>query len=116
MSNFITTIAQLYEMAMSVRKDENYGVDRENLQHLYDIIKFFESQFISRKDRIKEIQLVPREESGSVAVRFLVFSIFGEDLKRFCEVMQYASALSFESIDDMVHIEVVVPHVFREKK
>ncbi len=53
-----------------------------------------------------------KEEHGGITAEFAVFDIYGEDVSRFCRVMNYVSGISMDATKDGVYISVTVSNIF----
>ena len=112
---YVARLGVLYNKIMSIRTDSDFVVNQNQMDHLVNIITFFLDAAKNLEGKVEKVKLVPREEHGGVTATFLVFDIWGEDVKRFCDVMQYASAIDIDSTEDGVCISVTVPNVFVRK-
>lgn len=107
--------AELYEWAMQKRKDEDYIVNQPQMNKLIDVLEFFMDMAQKCHGSVEPVFLRPREEHGGVTANFTVFDLYGEDLRRYCEIMQYVSAMTIDAGMDGVCISVTVPYVFVER-
>lgn len=107
---------ELYEAEMASRNDADYEVNEVQMRKLIDAYAFFTE--IAERDggKIDKLKLNPKEINGGVTCYFTVFYLFGEDLMRFCKVVQSMSAISIDSMaDGDVCISFTIPRVFQKK-
>ena len=115
---FVRKIGQIYNLVLSLRRDEDFEVNQIQLDRLVNLYKFFLDKAIPPEDEVEDLDLVPREEFGSVTAKFLVFSLNGvQEVQKFCDVLQYCSACGMDVVDgNKVCIECTVPDVFVPRK
>lgn len=112
---YLARLGKLYDKIMSIRKDSDFIVNQVQMDRLVNILSFFMDASENLDGKVEPLKLVPREEHGGVTATFLVFDLYEEGVKRFCDVMQYASAITIDSTEDGVCISVTVPNVFVHK-
>lgn len=112
---YVIRLGKLYDKVMSIRKDSDYVVNQQQMDRLVDIMTFFLDKAEELDGKVNRINLTPKEEHGGVTATFIVFDIYGDDVKRFCDVMQYASAITIDSTEDGVCISITIPNVFSHK-
>ena len=112
---YLAKLGKLYQKIMSIRKDSDFVVNQPQMDRLVNVLMFFLDRVKELDGNVEPIHLVPREEHGGVTAAFLVFDVYGDDVKRFCDVMQYASAITIDSTDDGICISVTIPNVFVHK-
>lgn len=109
-------IWRLFEEEMAKRDNADYTVDRAQMQKLVDTYGVFEKLARECGGSIEPFRIVPKEVNGGVTAYFQVFSVFGENVARFCDAVRGASALSIDSLTDgRVCISMTIPGVFKHK-
>lgn len=113
----VKKLSALYQIVLSFRKDEDYEIDQEQMDKLCALYRFFLDTAGKLKDGEVELcKLVPKEEHGGVTATFLVFDVYGDNVKRFAEVISVCSAIGAEATaDGRVCIDCTVPGVFKKK-
>ena len=107
---------ELYEEAMASRNDADYEPNPEQMKKLIEGFTFFMEMAVSCHGTVEPLSLVPKKESCGITAYFRVFNLIGDDLKRFCEIVQGFSAMSIDSlVDGTVCLSFTVPKVFRKK-
>ena len=107
---------ELYEREMESRNNEDYEADPVQMQKLIDAYGFFMEMAATCNGRVNPLRLVPMKVNGGITAYFTVFHLMGDDVKRFCEIVQGFSALSIDSlVDGTVCLSFTVPKVFRRK-
>lgn len=107
---------ELYESEMCSRSNADYEADPEQMQKLIDAYGFFMEIAASCNGTVNPLKLVPKEVNGGITAYFTVFHLYGDNLKRFYDVMQCFSAMSIDSLaDGTVCLSFTVPNVFRHK-
>ena len=110
---YVARLGTLYDRIMSIRKDSDYIINPPQMDKLVNILSFFMDAVKKIGGKVEPVRLVPREEHGGVTAEFIVFDIYGDDVKRFCDAMQHASAIGIDAkTDGTVCIAVTVPNVF----
>jgi len=112
---YVQRLGALYNKVMSLRKDEDYVVNQPQMDHLVDVVEFFLNTTEDCTGSVESVILMPREEHGGVTATFLVFDVYGEKVKEFCNVISHCSAMTIDANEDGVCISVTVPHVFVHK-
>lgn len=113
---FAKKYGAVYNNILSIRKDKDYVVDNTQMQHFLDIVLFFRNLQESIGGEIYPIKIEPRMESGGFTAEFSVFDIYLEQVRAFCNVLQYASAVSIDGDDGRVCISITVPNIFRKRE
>lgn len=109
---FVARIGRLYDRILSLRRDEDYVVNQNQMEKLVNVIDFFLDAEKELTGEVRPVDLVPREEHGGVTAVFVVFDVFGDQVKRFCDVMRECSAISIDVEGDQVCISCTIPNVF----
>ena len=110
---YVRRLGVLYERIMSLRNDDDYVINQPQMDKLIEVLDFFLDSAKKNNGEVEPVALVPREEHGGVTATFIVFDVYGEDIKKFCKVIGYVSALGIDSmLDGRVCISVTVPNVF----
>lgn len=114
---YVRRLGQLYNEVMSLRKDEDYVVNQAQMEKFIDVLDFFRDMVSDDSDgEITDIDLAPKEENGGITATFIVFDVYGENVKRYCDVMRHCSAIGIEArLNDKICISVTVPEVFKHK-
>lgn len=112
---YIQRLGVLYDKVMSMRKDEDYVINQPQMTHLVDVIEFFLDAAKECDGKVDPVLLTPREEHGGVTATFVVFDIYGDNIQKFCNVVQHCSALTIDSTTRGVCISVTIPNVFVHK-
>lgn len=112
---YVARLGVLYDKIMSIRKDSDFVVNQPQMDRLVDVLTFFMDSANKLDGKVEPVSLVPREEHGGVTATFLVFDVYGDSVKRFCEVLQFASAITIDATDEGICISVTIPNVFVHK-
>ena len=105
----------MYQKLLDLRSEDDYIVNQPQLEKLMKIVEFFLEQPEHLGGSIESIDMNPKEEHGGVTATFLIFTMRGESVKKFCEVIQHASAVSIDGSEDGICISCTVPNVFVHK-
>ena len=109
-------IWELYEQEMESRNNADYEADPVQMQKLIDAYGFFAEMALSCGGKVNPVKIVPKEICSGITAYFTVFYLNGDNIRRFCEVVQGFSALSIDSLTDgTVCLSFTVPNVFRHK-
>lgn len=111
-------LSKVYEDVINLRKDSGYMINQEQMQKLTNLIDFFIITCAKlHEGSVLPVELVPREEHGGVTASFIVFDIWGDDVKKFCDVLCECSAVSIDATSDgEVCIACTIPNVFVPKQ
>lgn len=109
---YVKHIGELYSKVLSLRKDDDYVVNQPQMDKFVEVLEFFMDAARKSNGNIEPISLSPKEEHGGVTATFLVFDIYGEDIQKYCKVMNYASAITIDGTEDGICISVTIPEVF----
>lgn len=114
---YVRRFGELYNTVMSLRRDEDYRINEEQMRKFFEVCEFFGKSAESDDEAyINPIKLTPREEHGGLTATFLVFDMWGECLEEFKKIVQHLSALTIDATTDYkVCISVTVPNVFVPK-
>lgn len=103
----------MYELGN--RCDDDYELNWVQWRKLVAVVALFD-EISSDYDTVYPVEIKPSHEVGNVIADFVTLGVNGNDVAKFCKALSFASAISFDIVDDMIHIEVVIPKVFKEKK
>lgn len=109
---YVKRLGQLYEKVLSLRDDDNYVINQPQMDKLIEVLNFFLDAAQKCNGKVEPVKLTPRAEHGGVTATFIVFDIYGDDIKQYCKVMSYASAITIDGTEDGICISVTVPEVF----
>ena len=113
---YLAHLGSLYDKIMSLRKDSDYVVNQPQMDKFIEVLSFFRDTTKELNGRIEPVELIPREEHGGITAEFMVFDLSGDDVQRFCSVMQHVSAIDIDAkTDGTICIAVTVPNVFIHK-
>lgn len=114
--DYFKQIWELYEQEMAKRSNEDYEVNREQMDKLISAYWFFSKVVAENGGSIDPFRIVPSEINGGVTAYFTVFYLSGAEIAKFAEIIKGASALSIDSMEDgTVCISFTVPRVFKRK-
>ena len=102
----------LYNQLLAMHQDEDFVINQEQLDKLTEIVEFFTERCADGYGKIDRIDLNPKEWHGGVTVSFIAFYIHGDQIKDFCRVMSYCSAITVDSMTGDVRFSVTIPYVF----
>lgn len=109
----VRRLGKLYEKIISLRDNDDYAINQPQMDKLIDVLNFFLDAAKKSGGEVDPVKLVPKEEHGGVTATFVVFDIYGDDMKRFSSVIQHCSAMTIDSdIKNQICISVTVPEVF----
>lgn len=115
LGSFAKDFAKFYDELISTEKSEDYEVNPVQWRRLMDIIQFFYDK-IDVTDKMHPVKLIPQKIVGGATAEFVLFHVCGEEVSKFCEVLQHASAFSLDAnLKGMVIMSVTVPNVFKKK-
>ena len=110
---YVRRLGALYNKVLSLKSDDDYIVNQPQMNKLIDAIKFFSDTAEVLDGELDPVFLTPREEHGGVTATFLVFDVAGDDCKQFAKVIENASAVSIDSLEDgRISISITIPQVF----
>lgn len=109
---FIKKFGQIYEQVMKLRKNEDYVVNPIQMDRFLDLVQFFIRKAEEYGDKVEVEKTEPKQEFGGVTATFLVFGVNGDEVREFCKVLKYCSAISIDAVEDGVAISCTVPGVF----
>lgn len=110
---YVKRIGQLYNKVMKLKDDRNYVINEPQMDKLIEVLNFFQDTAYKCGGKVEPTELIPKEEHGGVTATFLVFDVYGEDIKRFSKAISYTSAITIDSCDEGVCISVTIPEVFK---
>lgn len=114
-TDFLKHFAQLYNIVLKMRKDEDYAINQTQMDRLCQIYRFFLDRADELDGKVEPLRLIPKEENSGVEATFLVFDVHGEKVQEFCRVMSFCSAIGIDTCTDGVCISCTVPNVFIPK-
>ena len=84
----VMILGMIYEAVMEKERNGDYVADLEQFRRYEEALDFFSD--IARKcgGEVEACELIPKERHGGITATFTVFDVYGEDLKRFCEIMK----------------------------
>lgn len=109
---FIKKFGQVYDAVMKLRKNEDYVVNPVQMDRFLDLVQFFIRKAEEYGDKVEVEKTEPKQEFGGVTATFLVFGVNGDEVREFCKVLKYCSAISIDAVEDGVAISCTVPGVF----
>lgn len=112
---FIRKFGQVYESVMKLRKNEDYVVNAVQMDRFLDLVQFFIRKSEEYGDKVEIEKAEPKQEFGGVTATFVVFGVRGDEVREFCKVLKYCSAISIDAVEDGVAISCTVPDVFVRK-
>ena len=113
---FVKNLGKLYNIVLSLRKDDDYEINQEQMDKLCALYRFFLDSADKLDGEAELCKLVPKEEHGGVTAKFLVFDVWGENVQRFASVISPCSAIGVEALaDGRVSIDCTIPNVFVKK-
>lgn len=117
----VRKLGMIYEEILSQRKDENFVVNKVQMDKLIKVLNFFLKKEKSETEndikdniRVQPVNLRPKEEHGYVTLSFEVFSLNGNDeVVEFCEVLKNVSAFVINAdVEGRLWMEITIPYVF----
>lgn len=113
---YVRRLGVLYNKILSLRKDDDYVVNQEQMDKLVEVLDFFIKASKKSNGKVEYTKLTPREQHGGVTATFIVFDVYGDDVQEFSKVIGYTSAVSIDATTDgEVCISVTIPNVFVHK-
>lgn len=113
---YVRRLGTLYNQIMNLRKDDDYVVCRTQLDKFVEVMNFFIDMAEKCNGKVQPINLTPKEEVGGITATFLVFDLFGDDVKRFSQILSYCSAVTIDATTKgEVCISLTVSQVFVHK-
>lgn len=113
---YVRRLAVMYNEVMKLRRDEDYVVNQPQMDKLIKLLEFFLDSAKELKGNVEPVELRPREEHGGVTATFLVFDVYGDNVKKFCNVLSACSAVSIDAkTNGEVCISCTIPDVFVHK-
>ena len=117
-NEIILWFAQMYEVEMNRRRNEDFEVNPEQMDKFLELLHFFRNKVDSDFDEgIEPFHLEAKEEHGGFSASFCVFDLRGKEITEFARLISYCSAVSIDATSDsQVCISLTVPDVFRERR
>lgn len=113
---YVKRLGQLYEKVLSLRKDDDYVINQTQMDKFVQVMDFFLDMGNRSNGKVEPVKLVPKEENGGVTATFVVFDVYGDNIKRFCDAIQHCSSMTIDATSDSeICISVTVPNVFTHK-
>ena len=109
---YVRQFGTLYNQVMNLKDDKDYVINAPQMEKLVKVLGFFIDEAKKQDGKVEPLSLSPREEHGGVTATFLVFDIYGDTVKRFCDVMRECSALGIDTCKDGACISCTIPNVF----
>lgn len=112
--DLIKNFGELYNRVMSLRKNDDYVVNTEQMAKFLNLVTFF----LHKKEEDPDIQVdplgfEPREQHGGVTATFIVADFSGDEVPKLCSVLSGCSAITIDAnVDSEVRISCTVPYVF----
>ena len=113
---FIRKFGQVYESVMRLRTNDDYVVNAVQMDRFLDLVQFFIRKSEEYGDKVEVEKAEPKQGFGGVTATFVVFGVNGDEVREFCKVLKYCSAISIDATDDCVAISCTVPDVFVHKQ
>lgn len=106
-------LGQLYNRVLELRTNADYVLNQPQMEKLIKVLSFFIEVADDEFDEVLEPEVIPSHQHGGVTANFIVFSIRGDDIAKFCDAISGCSALSIDVVEEeKVCISVTVPNVF----
>lgn len=112
---FIKKFGQIYEAVMKLRTNDDYAINPIQMDRFLDLVQFFIRKSKEFGDKVDIEKTEPKQEYGGVTATFVVFGVNGDEVREFCKVLKYCSAISIDATDDGVCISCTVPNIFVRK-
>lgn len=113
---YVRRLAIMYNEVMKLRKDEDYVVNQPQMDKLIKLLEFFLDSAKESEGKVEPVTLRPSEQRGDVTAEFLVFYIYGDKVKKFCNVLSACSAVSIDAkTTGEICISCTIPDVFVHK-
>lgn len=112
----VKKFGKIYELVKKIEKDEDYEVNQVQMDKLVRLYDFFIGKVnwdIDPDAYVEPLKFSPREVVGDVVAYFVVFSLSGNEVQKFCQVLSACSAFGIDGLEDgRVCIACTVPDVF----
>lgn len=108
----IKHITQLYGAVLNLRKDDDYVVNKPQMDKFIEMLEFFINIVYKNKGYVEPIKLLPKAEHGGVTASFIVLDIYGDDIQKYCKIMSYASAITIDGTENGICISATIPEIF----
>ena len=106
-----------YRDAFKGTTPEDFETNPEQMEKLNNLISFFKQAAKDLGGKIESIDLNPSNPPNGITANFIVFDLFGDDVRRFCDVIRECSAISMDvTINDEISISCTIPNVFTLKE
>ena len=113
---FSKRLVSAYQKATENINPDEYIVDIEQFRKLNNLVEFFKNTAKELGGKIESIDINPAEPPNGVTANFIVFDLFGDEIKRFCDVIQHCSAISMDvTVKDEICISCTIPGIFVRK-
>lgn len=114
--NFLMEAFEEYQAEMDSRDNADYMVNRPQLQKLAGAYQFFVEYANDNGGKVDPVEFIPKNEHCGVTAYYTLFAPFGEELEKFKQVIQDASAISIDSlVNGDICISINIPNVFMQK-
>ena len=101
---------------VKLMRNGNYDVDTVQLDKLNDLVEFFTQAAKSLGGKIDSVDLNPAARPNGVTANFLVFDLFDDEVKRFCDVIRECSAVTMDVTESgEISISCTIPGIFIPK-
>jgi len=113
---FARKLVAAFDLEMQNMKPEDFEVDEVQLEKLKKLAMFFDKAAKDLGGKIVSVDLDPLVPPCGITANFIVFDLFGDEVKKFCDVLRECSAVSMDATDSgEVSISCTIPGIFVEK-
>lgn len=115
--DFLSAAWELYRKEIDGRHPEDYEVYLPNMSKLMCTYGFLQQVAAECGGTVEELRFDRRETFGEVVAYFRVFSLAGDNLAKFCDLVKSADNLGIDALTDgTVCIGMTFKDVFRKVK
>lgn len=113
---FAKRFVEAYKKEAGELNLDDFIIDPVQLKKLNELVEFFEKTAKDLGGEIVSVDINPVLPSNGVTANFIVFDLLGDEIKKFCDVIQHCSAISMDvTSDDEICISCTIPNIFFHK-
>ena len=112
----IKSFLDMYEKALETEDNDDYQIDLFQLGKLANAYNFFCELVNGEGESVELEKTEPKRLHGGVTAKFYTMCLSGVELKRFCDIMSSASAVSIDAfLDGRAEVSLTIPNIYRHK-
>ncbi len=113
---WVGALGRAYQNYLDGLNDEDFIINPLQMEKLAKSFKFFKKMAKEFGGKIEPLEISPKEQHGGFTIRIPQFTVRGNEIEEFCEVIKGLSALEFCPIcDHPIEISTSISNVFVPK-